>query len=208
MLDSTSGSLTVIATADPVGDTCGSASWRSLAMSSGTMNAGALVVSVMCRLSPLPEAQRGCANAPSTADGPYTLIRTPHTNIDLVPSVQGVRRDRGQDATWSMIAVRSVRAPRSTGSLDAATSWVTTGTVASISWSVLTHSADVSCTQNRVMPSEYSQKSSGSRSRTAAPARAVDPSMTSRYRAIAATLAGLDCGLNGLSGLAGSAACL
>src|SRR5215475_3175485 len=50
--------------ADPAGDTCGSANWRRLAMSSGTINARVLAVSVMCRLSPLPADRAYC---PATA---------------------------------------------------------------------------------------------------------------------------------------------
>src|SRR5215470_16941865 len=50
---------------DPVGDTCGSPTWRSLAMSSGTMDTGAVACSVMCRL-PLLGEQGRTSPAPET----------------------------------------------------------------------------------------------------------------------------------------------
>jgi hypothetical protein len=58
------------------------------------------------------------------------------------------------------------------------------------------------------MPIEYSHSSSGRRLRSTVGTRMRDPAITSAYSSIAAFLVGEDSLLNGLSGLAGSAACV
>ncbi len=66
----------------------------------------------------------------------------------------------------------------------------------------------MSCTQYSTIPIEYSHSSSGSRLRSTVGTRMRDPAITSAYSSIAAFRVGEDSLLNGLSGLAGSAACL
>jgi hypothetical protein len=96
----------------------------------------------------------------------------------------------------------------STGNRDSLIRRSVSGAVASISRYVFAQSGDVSCTQNSTTPIEYSQSTSGSRSRRLAGILILAPFTTSAYSSIEAFLVGDESLLNGLSGLDGSAACL